>query len=142
MNRSHSPRAPHRVKSKDREREALQMRKAGATYDKIGESLGLSRSGAYDLVRRGLDELNKTCREEAELLRRLEDERLNAVWEVLWPKMLDGDLRAIDRGLRLMERRSRLWGLDVQEVFGGDSEAPNRITFVRLGHGTTTTDVP
>lgn len=142
MNRSHSPKAARRVTSKDRELDALQMRKAGMTYDKIGEKLGMSRSGAYDLVRRGLDDLNKSCREEAEILRRLEDERLNTVWEVLWPKVLDGDLRSIDRALRVMERRARLWGLDQQEVFGVESDAPSRINFVRLGTATTSTDVP
>lgn len=142
MNRAHSPKSARRITSKDRELEALQMRKAGMTYDKIGEKLGMSRSGVYDLVRRALDDLNKNCREEAEHNRRLDDERLNEVWAVLWPRILEGDLRAIDRGLRVMERRARLWGLDQQEVIGVETDAPSRINFVRLGSGTTSTDVP
>ena len=38
--------------------------------------------------------------------------RLSAAEEAIWPKIIAGDLLAIDRLLRIMERRAKLLGLD------------------------------
>jgi len=50
--------------------------------------------------------------EPAEAVRDLELQRLDHLQEAAWSKATDGDLRAIDTCLRVMERRSRMLGLD------------------------------
>jgi len=51
-------------------------------------------------------------KENAEQLRRLELERLDVFFEGVYPKAIEGDLRAIDIAVRIMQRRSKLLGLD------------------------------
>ena len=42
----------------------------------------------------------------------MEDQRLDVALQVIWPKVLEGDLAAIDRFLAIATRRAKLWGLD------------------------------
>ncbi|MDH3227561.1 MAG: hypothetical protein OEM67_10805 [Thermoleophilia bacterium] len=51
----------------------------------------------------------------------MEMERLDAAAAVLWPKVLDGDLRAHDRWLRNRESYRRLLGLDERETAGDET---------------------
>lgn len=104
--------ARDRLAARYRSWEALQLRKAGATYEEIGRALGMTRTGAYRAVKRALDELNEKIAEDAAEVLRLELERLDAMLLAVWPKAKQGHLGAIDRVLKIMERRSRLLGLD------------------------------
>jgi hypothetical protein len=56
--------------------------------------------------------LAATIEQPAQELRQLEAERLDAMTAALWPRAMDGDLRATDRILGIMDRRARLLGLD------------------------------
>lgn len=56
--------------------------------------------------------LRKTLREPADEVRLLELERLDALTYALWPEAMQRNLGAIDRLLRVMERRDTLLGLD------------------------------
>jgi hypothetical protein len=51
-------------------------------------------------------------KETANELRALELDRLDSMWIVVWPLVLQGDLKAIDRCLRIMERRAAICGLN------------------------------
>jgi len=100
---------PARISIAERERAAL-VRKSGRTYDEIARTVGFAdRSGAARAVQRALD---ATVREGADALRQLEAERLDALTAALWSKAIDGDERAVDRVLAVMERRARLLGLN------------------------------
>ena len=101
-----------RLAAREREIKALELRKAGATYVQIAEALGISRAGAHKVVLRALARLEKEAGEEAEHLRRLEIERLDAMLLAIWPHVKKGSLGAIDRAIRIMERRAKLLGLD------------------------------
>ena len=91
---------------------ALELRKAGATYDAIARQCSYgSRAAAYHAVQR---ELARTLQEPADDLRRLEAERLNDLYRAMAPKALGGDAYAVDRCLRIMERRAALLGIDAQ----------------------------
>ena len=46
----------------------------------------------------------------------LESHRLDRAINAIWDKVADGDLNAIDRALKIMERRARLLGLDTPSV--------------------------
>lgn len=115
-----------------RDAEAAQLRASGKTYDQIADALGFSdRSLARRAVERALA---ATVREPADELRQLELIRLDALWveavKVMTTEhitvnngrviVVDGvplkddgpTLSAIDRLLKIMERRAKLIGLD------------------------------
>ena len=46
----------------------------------------------------------------------LESHRLDRAINAIWEKVNDGDLNAIDRALKIMERRAKLLGLDTPSV--------------------------
>lgn len=86
------------------------MRLVGLSYDKIAEKVGFaSKSGAYHAV---MAALTKTLREPAEELRTLELERLDDMTLPLMAQAKKGNQGAVDRLLRIMERRAKLLGLD------------------------------
>lgn len=97
-----------------REREALRLRLAGLTYAEIAERLGYSRpASAYVAVQRALA---KICPpEDVAALRQLEIQRLDQLLQSRWEKALAGDDAALDRVLRILERKARLLGLDAPE---------------------------
>lgn len=103
----------------DRRRRALELRKEGLTFEAIAEIVAdefklpnYSRPRAYDDVSFSLAELAREYRGEAESLRQLELERLDTLQNALWPAATNGDDRAIGAIMKLMERRSKLLGLD------------------------------
>jgi hypothetical protein len=99
-----------KVTSLERKLQALELRKAGASYRTIAERLGYaSASGAHKAV---ASALKATLREPAGEVRTLELERLDAALLAIWRRVQNGDDRAIDRLLRIMERRARMLGLD------------------------------
>jgi len=100
------------VRGRQREIESLELRKAGLTYRQIGERLGITEQGAHAAVMRALRRLNERITEAAEEVRRLELERLDRLLLALWPQAAKGNQGAVDRVLRIMERRARLLGLD------------------------------
>lgn len=101
---------PAAIERNRRTRDALELRKAGVPYSKIAEVLGLGSPGvAKRMVSRALTEMGV---EPSEEMRMMEMQRLNHVLAIIWPKVKDGDLAAIDRFLKLQERISALQGLD------------------------------
>ena len=113
------------VRAHERHLQALELRKAGVTYEVIAGQLGYANaSGARKAV---LSALKATLREPAAELRELELARLDAMLLPLWRRVQAGDEKAIDRALRIMERRARLLGLDRKTAEG---EAPDTVKVV------------
>ena len=103
-------RLANQLTSHERKLRALDLRKAGATYQMIADQLGYGGpSGAYKAV---TSALKATLKEPADELRTMELERLDAMLLPLWRRVQNGDERAVDRVLRIMERRAKLLGLD------------------------------
>ena len=107
-----SPTAPRRVTSADRRVQALELRKAGYTYAQIGTTLGISAVMAHRHVVKALSVIRDKISEQTEELRTLELQRLDNLFFVIYKRAEKGDLAAVDRCLRLMERRAKLLGLD------------------------------
>jgi len=106
---------------------ALQLRKAGLPYHAIGQQLGTTSQYAFKLVKAALANLRTRCADETEDLRQLELERLDTMLMGLWTPAARGDHAAIDRVLKIMERRARLLGLDAPAKIAPtspDGEAP------------------
>ncbi len=101
--------AEKRIATAEKQARALQFRASGATFAQIGLALGCSTTRAWQLVEAGLD---RTVREPAEALVALECDRLDRMQLAIWPRVLKGDLHAIDAMLKIMARRAKLLGLD------------------------------
>lgn len=102
--------SPRLIDAAEKRAKALELRKAGATYDQIARQVGYAdRGGAYRAVATALKQITE---EPAHEVRQLELERLDAMLLGLWPNARKGKEGAIDRALRIMERRAKLLGLD------------------------------
>jgi hypothetical protein len=122
-------RDPETVK---RDAQAAALRARSWTYQRIGEELGISKQSAYDAVQRALRD---TLQEPADDVRALELERLDGMYAAVLA-VLERDhvtlyqgevvrvegavlvddgpvLSAVDRLLRIQERRAKLLGLDL-----------------------------
>lgn len=108
---------------------ALQLRAAGETRDDIAEKLGVHPVTAWKYIRDAIAELP---REPAEEVRALELERLDAMQAALWPQALRGEVQAIDRVLKIMERRARYLGLDEQVSQAPPDEQATRVPLREL----------
>jgi hypothetical protein len=97
----------------ERRRAAVRLRIEGKSWQEIADLLGYdSKGGACKDVSRALQAAITDLALPLEEYRQLELDRLDAMQEALWPKVLDGDTKAIDTALRLMDRRAKLLGLD------------------------------
>jgi hypothetical protein len=106
-------RPAHQVPVTERRRAAVQLKIQGKSWQEIADLLGYdSKGSACGDVRRALENAVKALSIPLEEYRQLELDRLDVMQDALWPKVLEGDTRAIDTALRLMDRRARLLGLD------------------------------
>ncbi len=103
--------SPQTLERAEREREAIVLRRGGASFEEIAERVGFAdRSGAKKAVERGLARWMRECDEE---LRALELERTDAIIARLWP-LIDRqhpDLDALAAYLRIANYRAKIAGL-------------------------------
>lgn len=94
-------------KSAERAAQALELHLAGATYERIAGALGYAnRGGAFKAVQAALA-ARPAAPEQAEVVR-LEVARMDALLTGLWPAARRGDVAAVDRVLKIGERRAEL----------------------------------
>jgi len=103
--------SPKRVLSLKRREIALALRLQGYTYHEIGKRLKISHVSAWQHVKSAMEEHRKALAEDVEQVRDMEVNRLDGMLEKLYPRRKDP--RTADTILRLMDRRSKLLGLDV-----------------------------
>ncbi len=113
-----SPTKPRHVQARERELRAVRLRTQGLTFAAIGAELGVSHQAAQQAVVRALEATRQELSEGADELRALEALRLERMTEVLWSRVEEGDLRAIDRVIRIRESFRRLTGLDMAQGAG------------------------
>lgn len=104
---------------------AFEMRKEGFSYREIADAIRMSPEAAYRLVKREVVELVTLTKEDAEEVRQLELERLDAMLAggLMKRAMTGKDDDAVDRVIKIMERRSKYSGLDAAsrtEITGKD----------------------
>lgn len=121
-NNARTPTRPRRLLARERDRQALELRLEGLTFSAIGAHLGVTWQAAQQAVQRSLNATKSVIAERADELRAIEAERLEKITEVLWPRVLEGELRAIDRVLRARESFRRLTGLDLAPEAADSSE--------------------
>jgi len=102
------PTSSANIAVRERQRRALELRKAGATYQAIADTLGYgSVNGAYHAVKRSM-ELSIT--EPAKELRTIQYERLNHLAMVVWPLAMAGDLKAVAQYQSIMRDMNEMMG--------------------------------
>jgi hypothetical protein len=122
-----------RLATEDRQNQALHMRRSGMQYADIARQLGYATHvGAYKAAMAALD---RHPAEDAPVVRKLELDRLDELLQVAWNQLhMDhvmvsdgrvvkgddgvplvdhaGKMAALDRVIRIMERRTKFLGLD------------------------------
>ena len=102
--------------SAERSKEAVALRLQGRTYDEIAAALGCGHGTAYRAVAGHLAATRAEAGETAQELREVELQRLDRLLAVVGPMAEGGDLQAVDRVLRIQERRSAYLGLDAPKA--------------------------
>ena len=90
-------------KRTDRSNEALALRAAGASYQQIGDALGINKATAYRMIQRALP-----AREADERELQLDLVRLDQALMAIWPQVRSGDLAAVNTFVKLTDVRERL----------------------------------
>ena len=104
--------APAKVPAASRREKALELRAEGRTIRWIAGKLGVSKSQVQRDIEKELQAAAEGRKKIAGLIIDLELAKLDALEKKAWEHITDGELSAIDRVLRSMERRAKLLGLD------------------------------
>lgn len=106
------------------------MRKAGVSTAEIAKRFGISNAAVNAAVNRQLARLNREALMAYPEVLRLELERLDALQQAIWPLtqhrkvtapdgselVVEPDLKAIQQVLAIMDRRSKLLGMETAQV--------------------------
>lgn len=134
----------------ERDSRIFVMRKAGVSTGEIATRFGISTVSVSTAVQRQLTRLNREALMAYPEVLRLELERLDALQQAIWPLtqhrkvtapdgsevILEPDLRAIQQVLAVMDRRSRLLGMETVNIsLNTDTEqqAPQRAVLAGAG---------
>lgn len=129
----------HTITAAERRRRALALRQEGKTFQVIADELGITRGGAYKSVQAGLMEVTEKYRETADEVLVLELERLDFMLDKMMAflnvdvaeviqeaadqegetvdysamaRLASSQFVAVERVLKIMERRAKYLGLD------------------------------
>lgn len=99
-----------KVDTLKRETQVLELRSKGWTWQRIADATGYaSAAAAYNAFDKAI---KRTMQPASDEVRTLELERLDRFLSYLWSAIESGDPAAIDRGLKIMDRRAKYLGLD------------------------------
>lgn len=102
---------PSDIQARQREADALRLRLAGLTLEQIAAQVGLQTpTGAWHAITRALE--RAVPPEDVDQLRATEAARLDRLLAARWQAALQGDDKAVDQCLRIIDQRRRLYGLD------------------------------
>jgi hypothetical protein len=133
MTQTRNTTSPAMIQSAEFRRAALELRKEGNTYARIAEMLqeqGITKTprAVEKAIKRAISEITREIAEEVKVL---ELERLDMLLVPAMEKAVAGDLAAIDRVLKIMDRRARYLGLDVTPA--RDESDPDEIRMLMAG---------
>ena len=114
---------------------ALEMRKAGASYQQIANTLGISKTMAHKHVKKALAELSKQNQQLAQTYRAMQVARLEALLAGIYTKATKGDLGAVEKARRVIDSISNLVGANAPQKIAsttpdGEKEANKGIVVV------------
>jgi hypothetical protein len=101
-----------RKKTAARRAKAIDLYLNGADWQAIADQLGYaSRGAARTDVTRALQQQAEQEAEQVATLRHVETQRLDRLQAGLWPRAIEGDVKAAEAVLRIIDRRVTLHGL-------------------------------
>ena len=119
------------IERMEEEWKAVELRKAGLPYETIARKLGLGNSSCAQLmVKRALARVDAEATKD---LRDIECRRLDDMLFAIWNHVRQGHLGAIEKALKIMERRARLLGLDSPVKFDGSVQNTGGVMLVPAG---------
>jgi hypothetical protein len=124
----------------ERDLRIFKMRQAGVASGEIARRMGMSTNAVNAGVRRQLEKLNREALMAYPEVLRLELERLDALQQAIWPmtqhrkvSLDDGsevtvepDLKAVQQVLSVMDRRSKLLGMEATQLNVSVETTPQR----------------
>ena len=96
----------------ERKRNALELRLAGASYRDIAQALEVSPATALQDCKEALADIPA---QQADEMRTVELSRLDRLQRAVWPRAVKGDLQAVDRAIKIIDRRAKVFGLDAPQ---------------------------
>lgn len=96
----------------DRQNKALELRRMGLGYTAIAQQIGIGKSQAHRLVVAGLADAAAKVSASADELRTEDVDRLDALLGSIWSRARKGEVAAVDRVLKILERRAKLLGIE------------------------------
>jgi hypothetical protein len=110
------------IEINERREQALQYRRAGLSIRAIASRLDVSVFTIHEDIKAMLAEAIKENVDNAEQMRTLELDRLDDMLLRIQSQVIKGDLKAIDRALRISEQRAKLLGLyaPINQAHTGD----------------------
>lgn len=100
---------------RERAAEILEKRIQGWTILQLAKHYGVTVGTIEKVLKKDFDRLNKRAKESQDQIRQIHQERLAFMYQCLLPNMAKGHTRAIDMALKILERESKLLGLDAPE---------------------------
>ena len=95
----------------EKERQVVQYRQGGATFDAIAKKLGYAdESGARLAFKRAMERMRDDALNNE--MRELHRQRLEVALTAIWPDVVKGDLEAIKVMLKILERDAKMFGID------------------------------
>lgn len=107
-----NPKSLDRLEKTDR---ALELRRCGHTYREIARELRITLRQAHKLVTDAFKATQRHAKEQSDELVQIQSDRLEAMYKALAPKLEKGGeglARAIEVGIKVLERQAKLHGLD------------------------------
>jgi len=106
------PTSPQHMIAAERRSRVLTLRLRDASLRCIASKLGCSHETVRLDLQHALKQLHESEKEKMEHLRSFELARLDVAVNAIAEKVADGNLNAVEKWVRLSERRSKLLGLD------------------------------
>lgn len=142
MTAKHTTR-PELIQAAERRAYVLEQRKGGLTYREIAAATikkftleklpkGYDERIAWMDVKAELTRIQESNKEEAQEIRSLELARLDRMQTAIWQNVLSGHEGAIDRVLRIMQRRADLLGLDAPKKQDWTSKGESMTSLVTV----------
>lgn len=114
------------IEKLERQARAVALRKMGFSYTEIAKDLDVTKQAAFAYVKEAIAELKDEIREDSEDVKELELQRLDAMLVRLWRSAMpspqpgsnyipEPDTKSMKLILEVMDRRSRLMGLDAAQ---------------------------
>lgn len=128
-----APTSPRRVRAAARREEVLRLRCAGLSYRQIADQLGMSPAGVQKSLVKALQEHKDVSDQFRSELRKIQAEQLREMLRAIWTRVEQADLDAIQTTLRILERLSKLFGLDTAgQVINVNAEISTKPTLEQL----------